>query len=444
MRSNLNPKERKYLDLASPIGIQKSAPSLLSYFSNSRWLDNSNTYSLDPIKSIKNDINSNDIKSQDMREYVAVSTILHLIDSWEYLGKALYAQVSGAPIAIHLGYYAEMRATMSLLATQGIGIFNQLHIVIDKNGKAYPISRNGVMRRSTHEAVWLYLEHWLKSRDAGTLLGTIIRPRSVPLTEWINKMPCTNEQEWVPSASSVLYDFGLDLKRMTHDRDLRNVASYRPFGLSSYRELSPFEQVEFLFEIIRILEPSTGRGDFDILDQYFLCQTIEKAFTLYTPQNKLKQVTDMLDSVLGDSYVYKEELKQFIIDTTVYGKIPNLIKLASDKNDLKDSRPLLSRAGFLLYIATSAVRDFMRATNIDFEILNFWWSGRGWELGLWKDVNEPLPITDLWADVAVALEEIDDWLNSDNLSAHSFYSQCAQPLHETTNLGRFAIIGLAS
>lgn len=276
MSSNLNQREKNDLALASPIGLQKSAPSLLSYFSNSRWLDNSNTYRLDPIKSIKNDINSNDIKSQDMREYIAVSTILHLIDSWEYLGKALYAQVSGAPIAIHLGYYAEMRATMSLLATQGIGIFNQQHIVVDKSGVVHPISSNGVIRRPTHEAVWLYLEHWLDSKDAGTLLGTIIRPRSVPLTEWINKMPCTGEQEWFPSASSVLYDFGLDLKRMTNDRALRNVASYRPFGISNYSRLAHSENIEFLFEMIRILEPYTGQGDFDILDQYFLCQTIEK------------------------------------------------------------------------------------------------------------------------------------------------------------------------
>lgn len=62
---------------------------------------------------------------------------------------------------------------------------------------------------------------------------------------------------------------------------------------------------------------------------------------------------------------------------------------------------------------------------------------------MWKDINRPVQIADLWADVDGALEEIEDWINSGDQSARSFYSKCARSLHETTNLGRFAIMGLA-
>ena len=450
MISNLNPQDEKYLDSASPIGIQKSGLNLLDYFINNCWLDTGNTYRYNPIEAIKKNIKTTGIKSQDMREYIAVSIFLHLFDGWDYIGRALYAQISGAPIAIHLGYYAEMRATMSLLATQGIGIFNRQHFVVDKGGFVHPISDKKVLQHPTHKAVWLYLEHWLRSRDAGKQLSRIIRPRSIPLIDWINEMPCTAEEGWTLVASDMLRNFGVDLKRMTNDQAMRNEASYRPFELSSYRNPAFREVVKFVYDTVCILEPSTARGSFDNLDRYLLCQTVEKVFHSIksAPRNEPKEyeqeVTAMLDTVLGEDSVYKETIQRFILKHALRQHIPNLIDLASDRCNISDPRPLLSRAVLLLRIASGIASEFMKETDINFELLKFFWSRRGWELGLWEDINDPLSIADLWGDMAYALEEIEEWLYSDNVSVRSLLSNCARSLHTATNLGRFAIIGLAS
>ncbi len=443
----LSSQEKEYLNLASPDGIQKSAPSLLNNFGNDRWLNRNNTYYNNLVKSIKKEDKKGNLNSHDLREYIAVSILFHLIDSWEYLGQALYAQVRGEPIAIHLGYYAEMRATMSLLASQGIGVFDQHHCIIDVAGNAHLISDK---RRSTHHAIWLYLEHWLKSRDAGVLLGRIVRPRSIPLTMWINEMPCVGEEgPALINASKMLYDFGVDLKRMTNDRFLRNAASYGPLYISSYRNRNFMKPIKYVSDIVRKLEPSTTQGGIDILDLYFLCQTVENIFnsmpTLQDHPDELKrQVDTMLTAVLEDGYLYKE-VERFILGKILDQKVPKLIRLSSGRGDYYgDPRPLLSRAFFLLHIATGAASDFMRATNIDFQTLEFWWSIRGWEIGLWKDINRPENITDLWADVASALEDIEEWIDSDDQSIQGFFVNCARSLHETTNLGRFAIMGLVS
>ena len=36
---------------------------------------------------------------------------------------------------MHLGYYAELRAVLAIVASEGIGIFDRLHFVIDEYGE---------------------------------------------------------------------------------------------------------------------------------------------------------------------------------------------------------------------------------------------------------------------------------------------------------------------
>jgi len=66
-----------------------------------------------------------------MTGYVAVSAPLHCADGWSFLGRAVAAILLGdATAARHLGYYAELRAAMSLMAAHGVGIFNRTHFVV--------------------------------------------------------------------------------------------------------------------------------------------------------------------------------------------------------------------------------------------------------------------------------------------------------------------------
>ena len=70
---------------------------------------------------LEDDAKAARINEPHFREYVAASAPTHLIDGWSYLARAIDALLRGdAPAAVHLGYYAELRAAMSLLAGGGI------------------------------------------------------------------------------------------------------------------------------------------------------------------------------------------------------------------------------------------------------------------------------------------------------------------------------------
>ena len=50
--------------------------------------------------------------------------------------------MAGDPDAArHLGYYAELRATMSILAGDGIGVFQNKHIIVTKKTEMYFVEK---------------------------------------------------------------------------------------------------------------------------------------------------------------------------------------------------------------------------------------------------------------------------------------------------------------
>jgi hypothetical protein len=67
-----------------------------------------------------------------------------------------------AHAARHLAYYAELRAALSLLATQGIVVLTGLNFDVDARWRA----TSPVAAAPTHEMCWLLLEHWGSSPSA--------------------------------------------------------------------------------------------------------------------------------------------------------------------------------------------------------------------------------------------------------------------------------------
>src|SRR6266481_5958480 len=58
---------------------------------------------------------------QQMADYLALSTCCHALDGWRYLSQASIALMTGARNqALHLAYYAELRAALSILGSSGI------------------------------------------------------------------------------------------------------------------------------------------------------------------------------------------------------------------------------------------------------------------------------------------------------------------------------------
>jgi hypothetical protein len=195
--------------------------------------------------------------------YIAISSLLHALDGSRYLGRALYCHViRDSHSARHLAFYAELRAAMSLLASEGVGVFNRRHYVVNNDGKLVQS-----VDRPTHVYAWEALREWSTDGRAARLLARIIQLNGVPLDDLL--------QAAFPGASlSSLATFwfkrwGIDLEILAQEKTWRNQSSYRPTELHVDPTRSTAQIIEDVRGLWSPFEP-TGSGRLDPLDYHLL------------------------------------------------------------------------------------------------------------------------------------------------------------------------------
>lgn len=213
---------------ASRSAIHDAAIGLkLNRLPYSEWLRTNNRYGTDTIERIKADKNRGVFYHSHMAEYLAVSVISHCFDGWNYLSRSAAALINGdRGTAIHMAYYAELRAVISFLASEGIGIFNHQHCWIDNRGRCHFFNDRG-----THEVARLILKEWLSSNRSNQLLE-LLRINGKTFTEWLNAARV------IPSTASLLATdwleaWSVDFDQLRLDKDVRNIVSYRPQNIFS-------------------------------------------------------------------------------------------------------------------------------------------------------------------------------------------------------------------
>ena len=447
MTASLGSQDSAKLDCASPQAVAEHLQRLTDHFPGDRWLGVRNVYRLTPVDAIDTRTPSTGRdRPWQLGDYVAASCPLHLWDGWTYLGLAVHSHLCGTTSnAIHLAYYAELRAAMSLLASQGIGIFRGTHCVIDAPGSVTYLSSH-----QTHIAARLYLEHWADSPDAAPLLSDLLRMNHIPIADWIRNL--RNAGSWKPLGAELLRQAGLDLVRMSHDRHARNEASYRPAGVVPSIPRNPIEDAAFVVEMMRLLEPGGTPGSFEVLDRFLCRRIIHEAYSSGSgkpPLSDWEQFPQAIDSMLLpfiDHPQRRNDLQRFL--TRQLSPIdPGLLTEAH-----RDGHPgaatyhlqVLSRAALLLRLATGAVRNTLRAADIRLTSLEFWWLEMGRRQGFWDDSLTLAEIPDLWYDLLDSVDEIDTWVQGGSLSRRNLLVTCAKPIVEISGMARFALIGLAS
>ncbi len=104
-----------------------------------------------------------------MVAYISASGPCHVIDGWSFIGRAIDATLRGdSYAAIHLGYYAELRAAMALLACEGVGILNSRHATIDVKSNTHEFGKG----KGTHKIIWPCIQHWAGLAKAKSLSRT--------------------------------------------------------------------------------------------------------------------------------------------------------------------------------------------------------------------------------------------------------------------------------
>jgi len=406
---SLSQSQRASLSHASPEAVIDAAAGIRRYLVAGRWIGTNNVYLRAPVKVVEKEVKAGATTASNpkhLREYVAASTVLHAAEGWSYLGRALVSHAAGnADVARHLGYYAELRAAMSILATQGIGIFHRSHAVL---------TASSVVRLlkgfATHEMTWLALEAWATSTAGADAMTTAIRPEGSPIAGWIGSFGAAATGR--PLGQSWLKEWGLDLRRFTEDRNARNEVSYRP-GVRPHPATSSEDGAEFLRQFWPLFEPRESEP-FGIVDRYLLRCSLDAAFAA-SPSNTVsfrqrieRALREQADAAASSA------LGGFLLRTTEPDE-PLLLTYARDRaTQLSPNHHMhvMSRAALLLRLSTGMVSSVLRQAEIEFDELRFWFDrvvdGHG--LAAPGDAHDdPL---DMWADVRDALEDLEGHIDS--------------------------------
>ena len=187
----INKAGKEAIRRASRSAIEGYFSAISAKQRTSDWLCRTNRYRQSCSSRYSEDIaaNPSTVREKHLLAYVGASAPCHAIDGWSFLGRAIDSALRGDTYsAIHFGYYAKLRAAMSLLGAEGIGVFDNKHSLIDVSGKSFPFPKKGDVtgKHGTHAAIWPMLQHWATLSRAVDLVDDLIAPSGIPFSSWLS------------------------------------------------------------------------------------------------------------------------------------------------------------------------------------------------------------------------------------------------------------------
>ncbi len=395
---------------ASSSAIKNEFSKLTSNFSVNKWVKNTNALRSDTIEVIKN----NNFTNDDMADYIAASTITHLHDAWVFFGRAINALLNGDTVsARHMAYYSELRSAMSILATEGIAIFNTKHYYIDSSAQCHPLSQ----QKGTHEMLWAVIEYWSTLDKARTVLLNSIKPLGITLNSWLLS---GGINALIHLSSDIYKCIGIDLKNLANDHNIRNRLSYRPSSIHVNTPLGTVENYNFVNEVWKKLEPG-----YKELDLAVLKQTID----VLTSSGNIEDKSLFVNQILQNTS-FAEGRKSELLNYLLAPDMDTIISRAMNTNTSVDSAiadannhfDVFSRTLLLLRIATGANHELMRSASIDLDNLNFWWHDIFEKKSFIAEVDQELEqcsMQDLWNDINdVAIENVSKTMSDSQINLY--------------------------
>jgi len=448
---SLGSSQKSILRKASPTAIRSTFDHLDVFFRRDLWIGLTNRYREDTIGRLyqhKTKFNRN------LAQYITVSSLLHCFDAWIFLSRAIGALKNGDPhTAHHLAYYAELRAAMSLLAGEGIGIFSTKHYVLTNSGQCelIPNYQNNHHRSntSTHTFTWLALEHWSKLSRSKMLVQHVLSPSGIPLATWLNNFgsginAAIIGNEWLTT-------WGLDLRIMSHDHEGRNEVSYRPNYLLYQPPIPVLETSTYIQQFWELLQP-IGGSRFEIMDRFLLNLSLRKIYTAITGQNPEENIqnfqnrlTNMLNSVNPQGLP-----RDLWIDYFLNNNSSEIISSAFDLPNVTFSNrhhlSVISRATLLLRIATGSIANMFSQSSITKEDISFWWENYCIDYGFSLLQGSDSNLEDLWSDIEIALGQLTLWNHSDHtnqiITYHQWGQECATQIKVLEECERASFWGI--
>lgn len=384
-------------------------------------------------------------------DYIAASIFTHCSDGWRFLGKAISLQSRGDNnTSVHLAYYAELRAAMSLLAAEGVGVFNHTHIILrDGPLRAQVLTHAG----GTHKFVWDALEYWSSRRLSAQILAKVVTPGGIELADWFHTFGIGNYTHIV--GRSWLRSWGIDIKRYSEDRNLRNHASYRPSRIVAKNSTNADKSIDFIKRLWKLSEP-TPASRFEEIDRHLLRESLCLVYSSSIPPFANPRLP-------GNTAAYEAWIKSNIQNFNFSQSIENqwvkflTWKIEPDKPLILDSAAnkgyvesenyhhhVIARAFLLLRIATGINGSLLNELSINMQDLDFWWESEIEDNGLLHSHAEIDNFLDLWSDIDIALQDVESWEQGQQLpySYSQLVTNLSQPISRLSECERISLWGL--
>lgn len=439
--------EQLKFNLASPSSIVNALSRASANFASDSFLASSNSYQVGVGESVKNLIAAagGPLSAPELVESIAVSSILHLYDGWSYLAQALRATFrNDDSIARHLAYYGELRASLSILASYGVGIFSVTHVVVDAAENVHKFCKEG-----THKIAWTALEAWGKTPNSGALIGAEIQAFGRDMADWIMVFQGTSTPSLI--GADWVENWGIDLSVFSSDKTTRNEVSYSVDFDHSKVCHTPKTIEPWLRELWLTSEP--GGASFELLDRYLVRSTLEGIYNtkfkdpLHTPaQSKADLREKMLDACLAIGLDSDDIVDFFIRDTCEEDLL--VMKLARSRSAVQaplQYQEVMSRTYLLLRLATASVSSLLRQASLSTDDLAFWWVKTSEASGLWDSalgLTTAEEVKDLWADTSLSLDEFSECIINNPASADSWFFFNTNISKDLENLSRMEKVAL--
>jgi hypothetical protein len=440
----LQARDQRIINRLTRRSVEETLAGLRPVLSASRWATVGNRYSSDTVSKLETEISAGRVPNRrDLAQYIAASCLLHSADGWSYLGKALMALLRGDPHrARHLAYYAELRASTSLLAAEGIGVFDKFHFALTSRNTAMKLHSN----RGTHRFSWECLEYWAGRPSSGALFARMIRPYGIPLEDWFSSVGGTPAV--APQAEAWFRQWGVDLRSFPDDRDARNVSSYQPDGIPNAWYIDGREALEFAHDLWDSMEPSP-LSRFETIDRNILRVGLERLFAARTGRQASASQADFrkfAEQIVRSQNILPAAEEQWLRFITRSSAPHDVLILSRSQRSATDAgvgaQAVISRAALLLRVASGSATMLLQASGFNAGSIEFWSSGLGKGRGLWEgDAVSPM---DLWADVVPLLQDVDRFQQRYSPDEQSFFRMGSELGHVIMGLGSFERVAIWS
>jgi hypothetical protein len=406
------------LHLASNVAITAALSNLRStYNARNAWQNTAtNKYVIDTIDELGRDILASSINNTDVVHYLSSSVFIHCFNGWNYLSNAINSMLEGDyGSAIHNAYYAELRSIFSILASQGIGVFDKKNILVDQNGIVHRVTP---INSPTHKFAKEAFDEWLNNPANSETILKLFIVHNAPLKDWIDSTGISSALSG-ELASQKLKQWSLDLNIVNEEQKFRNFVSYNPlkFDLSIATYTDNIEnRLKFLIDLWKLCGPS------DLFPLSILRNSYENLYTsTYNFDIKdldMKADWERLFTDLGQNVddPKNQQIIQFLRRdiNAVENSVFDYANSVRHNNPILESdvEPfgIISRACLLLLINTKIVESILRQSGTSKADLRFWFDNIGLKSGFWGATGAPQAFSDLWSDIEIEIEDIENWI----------------------------------